>query len=227
MTESAATCNTASEAEARPVRVCGKPAAACSERGGGSLVPEVSSSSPPPSTASPPASFNPRRFIRLVLVTGLLAAIASVFGKLAFDFSPRAAVQIFSTQLAQRLLPRDALEHTSSSSSSIRLRIGSVVLEANPEGFPALLQNVWKALLLVTAGHSSSSSSSPLSGSSSAGSSSVSIFVANFLSSVLLSWLLLGEPLTLRFSFGAACMLAGVVLLSRQRPPPPVTSGPS
>ncbi|KAL8456002.1 hypothetical protein Emag_000245 [Eimeria magna] len=270
MTGRSANSGIASKAKSRPAGVSTKSASASSKIGGNSSVSVVSPESSAPSPASPPPSFNPRRFIRLVVTTGILAAVASVFGKLAFDFSPRAAVQILSARLAQRLLPADALEYISSSSSS------SVVLEANPQGFPALLRNIWKFLLLLTVGHSSSSSSShpPLSSSSSsedakpaelplataaaaaalsfyclvllirgclfgcmlacnacmlqshvkclvaapsAGSSSVSIFAANFISSVLLSWLLLGEQLTLGFGVGAACMLAGT-LFSRGPP---------
>ncbi|KAL8426159.1 hypothetical protein ACSSS7_008237 [Eimeria intestinalis] len=267
--------------ESRPPRIC--TTSNFDRKKGGSIISEALSASTAPIAGSPPSpSFNPRRFIRLVLITGILAAVASLFGKLSLDFNHRSAVQILSNQLANGILPSDALEHNSISnnansnrSSSGRLRIGSVVLEATPEGFSSLLQNIWKALLLLTGGlNSSSSSPPPLSGinssrntdqaaaataalclyclvllirgclfgcmlacnacmlhshvkclvaAPSAGSSSVSIFAANFLCSVFLSWILLKERLTLQFGIGAACMLAGVAVLSQKRTAPSST----
>ena len=51
----------------------------------------------------------------------------------------------------------------------------------------------------------------------SAGSSSVAVFASNFLFSVVLSCLLLGEHLSCRVFAGAACMLLGVALLSASK----------
>ncbi|OEH75235.1 hypothetical protein cyc_05796 [Cyclospora cayetanensis] len=220
--------------------------------------------SPVKASSSSSSAFPLWHFLHLVALTGFLASVASVLGKLACDFGPGAPLQLLSDSLLHRLVPQQ-----STSSDRLLLRVGEdcslEAFETRPGGFPALVTETGRALLLAISFHDCSTSSgngqgepsgSPsqvgaciwgllcffslvllcrislflcmlgcnalmlqfhvkcLVAAPSSCSSSVSIFAANFLCSVVLSWLLLGEQLTLQFLLGAVCMLLGVALLS-------------
>lgn len=202
----------------------------------------------------------PRHFLQLVILTGTLAAVASVCGKIAFDFGPDALVQRVSDSFLNLLFPPQFIGND-------RLFValdegcGYFAVHTKPPGFIPLLETIWKAVVLIVHPKTctiSNISDGPVGASAtaflsfcclvllvrvclfgcmlacnalmlqchvkclvaapSAGSSSIAVFAANFLCSVLLSWLLLDEKLTLRFVGGAACMLVGVGLLSYRKP---------
>lgn len=201
--------------------------------------------------------FRPLRFLQLVGLTGLLAATASVLGKLACSFSPSDPVPQLSAALLHWLCPtlpvyRDVLLVQGNADCH------STQFNLKPEGFGSLIIQAGRATaLLATSGpHCKFAAPEELGGdvflgalacffcsvlllrvclfgsmlacnglmlnfhvksllvAPSAGSSSVAAFASNFLSSVVLSWLILGEHLSCRFFAGAACMLLGVALLS-------------
>lgn len=98
--------------------------------------------------ASAGGGFRPRYFLQLVALTGFLAALASVFGKLACDFGPHAPLQRLFNHLLKLLLPPHSIANDRLLFVTGEEGCGFEAFDAKPESFVALLQATWRALLM-------------------------------------------------------------------------------
>lgn len=110
--------------------------------------PGSSGKSTPVTSVSSEERFHAWHFLQLAFLTGFLAAVASVLGKIACDFGPGALLQPLSDHLSYLLLPPASRENGTLLVGSDEW-CGFASLDSKPGGFVELLQATWRALLVI------------------------------------------------------------------------------